>query len=41
MDADLENDPADIALLLAKLDDGFDIVSGWRRHRWEKTASSR
>ena len=33
MDADLQNDPADIPLLLAKLDEGYDVVSGWRRDR--------
>ncbi len=35
MDSDLENDPADIPLLLAKLDEGYDVVSGWRRDRWK------
>lgn len=33
MDADLQNDPADITRLLAKLDEGFDVVSGWRKDR--------
>jgi glycosyltransferase involved in cell wall biosynthesis len=33
MDADLQNDPADIPMLLAKLDEGYDLVSGWRKHR--------
>ena len=33
MDADLQNDPADIPLLLAKLEEGFDVVSGWRKER--------
>lgn len=33
MDADLQNDPADIPRLLSKLDEGFDVVSGWRRKR--------
>jgi glycosyltransferase involved in cell wall biosynthesis len=33
MDADLQNDPADIAKLLAKLDEGYDVVSGWRKDR--------
>ena len=33
MDADLQNDPADIVRLLDKLDEGFDVVSGWRKHR--------
>ena len=33
IDADLQNDPADIPLLLAKAEEGFDVVSGWREHR--------
>ena len=33
IDADLQNDPADIPLLLAKLEEGFDVVSGWRKDR--------
>jgi glycosyltransferase involved in cell wall biosynthesis len=33
MDGDLQNDPEDIPLLLAKLDEGFDVVSGWRKDR--------
>ena len=33
MDGDLQNDPADSAKLLAKLDEGYDVVSGWRRER--------
>lgn len=33
MDADGQNDPADIPLLLAKLEEGFDVVSGWRKAR--------
>jgi glycosyltransferase involved in cell wall biosynthesis len=33
MDADLQNDPQDIPLLLGKLDEGFDVCSGWRRDR--------
>jgi glycosyltransferase involved in cell wall biosynthesis len=32
-DGDLQNDPADIPLLLARLDEGFDMVCGWRRAR--------
>ncbi len=35
IDSDLENDPADIPKLLAKLDEGYDVVSGWRRDRWK------
>jgi glycosyltransferase involved in cell wall biosynthesis len=33
MDGDLQNDPADIAKLLAKLEEGYDVVSGWRQGR--------
>lgn len=33
MDGDGQNDPADIPKLLAKLDEGFDVCSGWRRDR--------
>ncbi len=33
IDADLQNDPADIPEMLAKLDEGFDVVSGWRKKR--------
>jgi len=33
MDRDLQNDPADIPLLLKKLDEGYDVVSGWRVKR--------
>jgi len=33
LDADLQNDPADIPMLLARMRDGFDVVSGWRRDR--------
>jgi glycosyltransferase involved in cell wall biosynthesis len=33
MDADRQNDPADIPGMLAKLDDGFDLVTGWRKDR--------
>jgi len=36
MDADLQNDPADIARLLQKLDEGYDVVSGWRKNRQDK-----
>ena len=34
LDADLENDPNDIPLLLNELNHGFDVVSGWRKERW-------
>lgn len=33
LDGDLQNDPADIDILLKKLEDGYDVVSGWRLHR--------
>ncbi len=33
MDSDLQNDPADIPRLLAKLEEGYDVVSGWRKKR--------
>src|SRR6266550_1060705 len=36
MDGDLQNDPADIEKLLAKLDTGFDVVSGWRKNRQDR-----
>jgi glycosyltransferase involved in cell wall biosynthesis len=38
MDADLQNDPVDIPLLLAKLDEGYDVASGWRKDRQDKEA---
>jgi dolichol-phosphate mannosyltransferase len=33
LDGDLQNDPVDIPMLLAKLDEGYDLVSGWRKKR--------
>jgi len=33
MDADLQNDPDDIPALITKLDEGYDVVTGWRKHR--------
>ena len=33
MDADMQNDPTDIPLLLKKIDEGYDVVSGWRVNR--------
>jgi len=33
MDGDLQNDPEDILLLLQKIDEGYDVVSGWRKDR--------
>jgi glycosyltransferase involved in cell wall biosynthesis len=36
IDADLQNDPTDIPKLLAKMDEGHDVVSGWRQDRWKE-----
>lgn len=36
MDGDLQNDPADILQFLSKIDEGFDVVSGWRKNRKDK-----
>lgn len=36
MDADLQNDPHDVPLLLEKIDAGYDIVSGWRKNRQDR-----
>ena len=33
LDADMQNDPADIPMMLAKLNEGYDLVSGWRKDR--------
>lgn len=41
MDGDLQNDPADIKVLLAKIDEGFDLVVGWRYERQDKLLSRR
>ena len=41
MDADLQNDPRDIPRLLAKLGEGYDVVSGWRRVRRDPWLSRR
>jgi len=37
LDADMQNDPADIPMLLTKLDEGYDLVSGWRKDRKDNT----
>ena len=37
LDGDLQNDPADIPQLLAKLAEGYDLVSGWRKDRQDAT----
>ena len=44
MDADLQDDPAEIPRLLAKLDEGFDVVNGWKQRRldpWHKVYPSK
>src|SRR5262245_39568133 len=44
IDGDLQDNPAEIAALLAKIDEGFDVVSGWKRERhdpWHKVLPSR
>jgi len=37
MDGDLQNDPADIPRLLGKLEEGYDVICGWRRDRQDNT----
>jgi glycosyltransferase involved in cell wall biosynthesis len=37
LDGDLQHDPEDIPALLAKIDEGYDIASGWRRNRIDNT----
>jgi glycosyltransferase involved in cell wall biosynthesis len=39
LDADLQNDPADVPRLLEKLNEGYDVVSGWRKNRKDKAIS--
>jgi glycosyltransferase involved in cell wall biosynthesis len=41
LDADLQNDPADVPRLVAELDRGYDVVSGWRQNRQDKLWSRR
>jgi len=41
MDADLQNDPDDIPRLLDRLDEGFDVVSGWRKDRQDRALTRR
>ena len=36
LEADRQNDPKDIPLLMAKIDEGYDIVSGWRKNRQDR-----
>jgi len=41
IDSDGENDPADIPRLIAKVDDGYDLASGWRTQRWREAPITR
>ena len=41
IDADLQNDPADIPLLMEKIEEGYDVVSGWRINRQDKLFTRR
>jgi glycosyltransferase involved in cell wall biosynthesis len=41
IDADLQNDPRDIPALVARLDQGFDVVSGWRKNRRDEAIRRR
>jgi glycosyltransferase involved in cell wall biosynthesis len=41
MDGDLQNDPADIPRLMEKMNEGYDVVSGWRRERRDSFLSRR
>ena len=41
MDADLQNDPDDVPLLIAKLEEGYDVVSGWRKDRKDRAVTRR
>ena len=36
MDGDLQNDPKDIPILIDKINEGYDVVSGWRKNRSDK-----
>ena len=36
LDADLQNDPADIPMMLEKLTEGYDLVHGWRKNRQDE-----
>jgi glycosyltransferase involved in cell wall biosynthesis len=41
LDADMQNDPADIPMLLEKIEEGYDVVSGWRVNRKDKLVTRR
>jgi glycosyltransferase involved in cell wall biosynthesis len=39
LDSDLQNDPNDIGILIEKIEEGYDVVSGWRKHRHDSLLS--
>ncbi len=41
MDADLQNDPGDIPMFVSKIEEGYDVVSGWRKNRQDRLWSRR
>ena len=41
IDGDLQNEPADIPMMIDKIEEGFDLVHGWRKHRQDKFLSRR
>lgn len=41
MDSDMQNDPIDLPRMMARMDEGFDLVSGWRKNRQDKMVSRR
>ena len=41
LDADLQNDPNDVPLLISKIEEGYDLVSGWRRDRKDRFLNRR
>lgn len=41
LDGDLQNDPNEIPAMIAKLEEGYDLVAGWRKHRQDKFLSRR
>lgn len=41
MDSDMQNDPADLPRMMARMDDGYDVVSGWRKNRKDRMITRR
>ena len=39
LDGDLQNDPAELPMMCSKIEEGYDIVAGWRKHRKDKLVS--